>query len=364
MKVSLQFPEGLLLHSTLLADIIGKFCGVETLILGDVTYGACCVDDIASKQLECDFIVHYGHSCLVAIPDLVIQNALYVFVEIKFDVEVFVESIAHNFPERKDQPLFLMGIIQFNNSLLLTKALLEKQRGFSRVFLPQCKPRSKGEVLGCTSPVLDEARPGDVVVFIGDGRFHIESSMIRNPELRFFQFNPYTLKFTREVYQTEKMKAIRKAEVDKAKSARVFGVILGTLGRQGSTTILEEIQALIERNNREYFVLFLSEITPQKLQRFEDEVDAWVQIACPRLSIDWGHFCSRPLLNTYEAFACLNEIEWLPNYPMDYYSDKGGRWSNYFRRNQEAQERKAKKGLLKKNRDQIEESKQIKIEYE
>ena len=49
MKVSLQFPEGLLLHSTLIADIISKFCKVECLILGDVTYGACCVDDLASK---------------------------------------------------------------------------------------------------------------------------------------------------------------------------------------------------------------------------------------------------------------------------------------------------------------------------
>ena len=49
MKISLQFPEGLLLHSNFIADIISKFCKVECLILGDVTYGACCVDDIASK---------------------------------------------------------------------------------------------------------------------------------------------------------------------------------------------------------------------------------------------------------------------------------------------------------------------------
>ena len=241
MKVSLQFPEGLLLHSTLISDIISKFCKVETLILGDVTYGACCVDDLASKQLGCDFIVHYGHSCLVAIPDLVIQNALYVFVEIKFDVETFVESVVQNFSERQNLPICLMGIIQFNSSLLLAKAMLEKQRGFTKVSLPQCKPRSKGEVLGCTSPLLEESQPGDVVIFIGDGRFHIESTMIRNPHLKFFQFNPYTRRFTEEVYQVEQMKSIRKAEVDKASSAKMFGIILGTLGRQGSTSILEEI---------------------------------------------------------------------------------------------------------------------------
>ena len=111
MKVSLQFPEGLLLHAPFLADIISKFCLVECLILGDVTYGACCVDDLASKQLGCDFIVHYGHSCLVSIPDLAIQNALYVFVEIKFDVDIFVESIERNFAHLKEKPLMLMGII-------------------------------------------------------------------------------------------------------------------------------------------------------------------------------------------------------------------------------------------------------------
>lgn len=66
-KVSLQFPEGLLVYSTLIADILTRFGGVECLILGDVTYGACCVDDLASKALECDFVVHYGHSCLVSV---------------------------------------------------------------------------------------------------------------------------------------------------------------------------------------------------------------------------------------------------------------------------------------------------------
>lgn len=32
--------------------------------MGDVTYGACCVDDWSARALGCDFMVHYGHSCL------------------------------------------------------------------------------------------------------------------------------------------------------------------------------------------------------------------------------------------------------------------------------------------------------------
>ena len=32
--------------------------------MSDVTYGACCVDDYSARALGCDFMVHYGHSCL------------------------------------------------------------------------------------------------------------------------------------------------------------------------------------------------------------------------------------------------------------------------------------------------------------
>ena len=39
--------------------------------MGDVTYGACCVDDYSARALECDFMVHYGHSCLGNMPSSV-----------------------------------------------------------------------------------------------------------------------------------------------------------------------------------------------------------------------------------------------------------------------------------------------------
>jgi diphthamide biosynthesis enzyme Dph1/Dph2-like protein len=32
--------------------------------MGDVTYGACCIDDYTAAALGCDMLVHYGHSCL------------------------------------------------------------------------------------------------------------------------------------------------------------------------------------------------------------------------------------------------------------------------------------------------------------
>jgi 2-(3-amino-3-carboxypropyl)histidine synthase len=41
-----------------------RFTEALTVIMGDVTYGACCVDDYTALALGCDMLVHYGHSCL------------------------------------------------------------------------------------------------------------------------------------------------------------------------------------------------------------------------------------------------------------------------------------------------------------
>lgn len=100
---------------------------------------------------------------------------------------------------------------------------------------------------------------------MGDGRFHIESTMIKNGHLKFYQFNPYTQQFTLEAYDTPKMQGLRLAEVEKAKSAQLFGIILGTLGRQGSTTILESLENEMKNAGRKYFVVLMSEINLEKL---------------------------------------------------------------------------------------------------
>ncbi len=39
-------------------------------------------------------------------------------------------------------------------------------------------------------------------------------------------------------------------------------------------------------------------------------VDAWVQIACPRLSVDWGHFFDRPVLTSYELEVAVGQQAW------------------------------------------------------
>ncbi|CAG8677558.1 14399_t:CDS:10 [Funneliformis caledonium] len=317
-KVALQFPEGLLMFACTIADILESFCNVETLIMGDVTYGACCVDDYTAKSLDCDFMVHYGHSCLVPVNVTTIKT-IYVFVDIGIDTEHFINTVKLNFEIGKK--LTIVGTIQFVAAIQATKKHLEDDYS---LFVPQAKPLSPGEILGCTSPKLGEQ---DAIIYLGDGRFHLESIMIANPDIPAFRYDPYSKKFTRERYDHTEMHSLRKHAIDLAKRAKKFGLILGTLGRQGSPKVLEYLETKIKSHGLDYICVLLSEIFPNKLEQFQD-IDAWIQIACPRLSIDWGYAFQKPLLTPYEASVALDAIDWQSNYPMDFYAnDSLGPWT-------------------------------------
>jgi len=313
LTVALQFPEGLLMFSCTIADIITQFTGASVIIMGDVTYGACCVDDFTAKALGADFMVHYGHSCLVPVTTTAIKM-LYVFVDIKIDNEHFIETIKLNFPQPSAVKIALVSTIQFVAAL---QSCAQQLKGTHNIVVPQSRPLSPGEILGCTSSRL--SKDIGALVYVGDGRFHLESVMISNPSLPAYQYDPYSKVFTREYYDYSEMSSRRKRAINEASRARKFGLVLGTLGRQGNPAILSFLEEKLKQLGKEYVIILLSEIFPAKLSLFTD-IDAWIQVACPRLSIDWGESFSAPLLTPYEACVALGLTEWREQYPMDYYS--------------------------------------------
>lgn len=69
--------------------------------------------------------------------------------------------------------------------------------------------------------------------------------MIANPTVPAFRYDPYSKKFTRETYEHREMKTIRGDAVKSARKGLEDGgsgnwaVTLGTLGRQGSLSVLK-----------------------------------------------------------------------------------------------------------------------------
>lgn len=315
-------PEGLLLFATTISDILTQFCpGTETLIMGDVTYGACCIDDYTARALKCDLLVHYAHSCLIPVSASKIAT-LYIFVDITIDTDHLVKTLVRNISPGKT--IAVVGTVQFNATLHNVRPALEAEG--LKVMVPQIAPLSKGEVLGCTAPKLAPDANVDLILYLGDGRFHLEAAMIANPSLPAYRYDPYSRKLTRESYAHDEMLDMRSSAINTAKKAKKWGLILGALGRQGNSNTVSMIETHLQQRGIPFINLLLSEIYPGKLAMFAD-VDCWVQVACPRLSIDWGYAFEKPLLTPYEALVALGtQSHWEETdgvYPVDYYANNG-----------------------------------------
>lgn len=358
--VALQLPEGLTMLACMLAAIFERHAEPckRVIIMADVTYGACCVDDYTAQLLGVQLLIHYGHSCLIPITQTLIP-CVYVFVEIGIDVEHVMAILQHNYGHptlligdrqtdttltiaKKRTEMALVSTIQFISAVHAIKARQSELLPLIDLIVPQSKPLSPGEILGCTAPRL----PPSVThcLYIGDGRFHLEAMMIANPQVQnFLRYDPYTRKMTREEYDHEAMQAIRMDSIRRAANTTTFGIILGTLGRQGSVAVLDRCKEALQKAGKLIgVVLMMSEIRPETLQPYAPFIEAWVQVACPRLSIDWGrYFGERPLLTPYELNVALSVVPaWHEKdasegnanaaYPMDYYArETVGPWTPY-----------------------------------
>ena len=341
-RVILQLPEGLIRFGPIIVDIIRSYFEqngsdsekqVRFITMGDLTYGACCIDDYLASTMGCDLIVHYAHSCLIPINKLNESiKYLYVFLDIKFDLEHLINCLNHNLDPNKHK-IALASTIQF---LASTHEVGRRLRQLDfQVVLPQSKPLSSGEVLGCTAPKL--AEDINVIVFICDGRFHLEALMIANPGVTSYRYDPYSRKLTHEAYEFEQMCKQRLDAISKVvevmRRGGTIGFILGTLGRQGNEKVYEKMVERLERHTGcKYLKMLMPEVVQDTLQAV-DGIDVWVQIACPRLSIDWGSSFYLPLLNPYEFAQSLKIfLKREKNgcdigekkYPMDFYAKFSG----------------------------------------
>lgn len=345
-KITLQFPDGLLAYAPILLNLIHSHFDVDCVILNDVVYGACCVDD----ELESDLLIHYGHSCLINVCSMSVR-VLYIFVDIIIDTEHLKKLIetkiipnhSNTTPDNNNSDdnvaISVIGTIQFNTAVnKLGRSLMNSLP--NNIIVPQEKPLSRGEVLGCTSPILSTP----VCVYIGDGRFHLESAMIRNPDVTFYKYCPFTRKLSTEEYDHTKMIQNRKKEISHFWKSKKVGVIVSNLGKQGNTKVYENIVKRIEERNKTVnstdinnnttenisyngimcYRILIDEINESILDSFSD-LDAFVQVGCPRLSIDWGNCYRKPLLSPYELLGEIGE-----KYEMDYYSGTGEQpWQIY-----------------------------------
>jgi 2-(3-amino-3-carboxypropyl)histidine synthase len=95
--------------------------------------------------------------------------------------------------------------------------------------------------------------------------------------------------------------------VYRALDARVFGVITGLKEGQRMLGRTQWISKRLEMHGKEVIQLAMRDITPDRLAPYRD-IEAFVQTACPRISID-GFAFDRPVLSIPQAEGLVRLME-------------------------------------------------------
>ena len=101
----------------------------------------------------------------------------------------------------------------------------------------------------------------------------------------------------------------RWGNISEAKEAKSFGVLISLKSGQMKLKEAINIKEKLEQNELTATLLALKEVSPSALMQFPG-IGAFVNTACPRLSLDDAPHFDKPLLSINETLVMLGEMKW------------------------------------------------------
>jgi len=163
------------------------------------------------------------------------------------------------------------------------------------------------QMFGCDfSTVFPLREEVDAFCFLGESEFHAVGLAMATGKPT-YMLDPYMNEVIDMAAAAEERKKRAILAVYKALDARVFGVITGLKEGQKMLGRSRWISDRLKSHGRKVVQLALRDITPERLAPHRD-IEAFVQTACPRISIDGFNF-DRPVLSIPQADALVALLE-------------------------------------------------------
>ena len=311
-RVSLQFPDYLLHQAPAVTAVLKERLGdtVSLFILGDTTYGECCVDEIAAEHVKSEAVVHYGHSCLTP-PNR--TPTLWVFTRRHCPVSLLVQAVQEKLSADHRKVILLYDV--------------EYEHLLSDLHIPnidlvigRCSGGAQSDGVqkfGRTFTVDDISELTDsVVVYVGKGDQGLLNFIYNWPDNEFFVFDEGNLVPAEVPVARHMMK--RYFLVEKAKDAERVGLLVGTLGTEKYLDILEKLKTSGKNAGKRIYTFLVGKPNVAKLANFP-EVDVFVLVACPETTLIDSKEFLQPIITPFEfSLACNTTIQWSGRLITDY----------------------------------------------
>ncbi len=294
--VAFNGPEGIMRKIQEVSDKVSSEFGISAYIIGDTCYGSCDINSHAAEMIGADILFHIGHT--ISMQDfgskIVLVDAL---DDIAFD------SVAKKCATelKSYKTLSIVTDSQHLHQINNVKAILEND-GFKVVIGEGKGQLNDGQVFGCEFyPASDVKEMVDAYVFLGQSSFHAAGIALSSGKPT-FMLDPYFDEIrdvTKFAYDLQKKSILA---IYKALDANTIGLVVGLKEGQLMLNRVTELRKKLEQHGKKVQLIALTEVTDERLRIFTN-IDAFIQVACPRISID--NTFSKPVLSVPQANALL-----------------------------------------------------------
>jgi 2-(3-amino-3-carboxypropyl)histidine synthase len=295
-RVAIQLPEGLKRGAAMLASTL-RDEGFEVIICGDACWGAC--DLALDALLDVDVLVHIGHT-----PVTREENVIYIPFRQDIDLEnlISVVPVLEGFAK-----IGLTTTIQHAHQTQEMVNWLREHGVWAVVGEGSTRTPEPGQILGCTYAAAKSVE-ANVYLFVGTGVFHAIGVSLATGKPT-FALDPYGKGGMQEV-SADRLLRKRFAQIEKAKSARTFGILLSSKSGQCRKELAKHLESL----SPDASIIIIREVSTMQLRNLG--FDAYVNTACPRLALDDQSRFPMPVLSPTEFEIVLGLRSW-DDYTID-----------------------------------------------
>jgi len=294
-----------------------KPCDVEDeeehlTILGDTSYGACCVDEVAAEHCSAEVVVHYGRSCLSPTARLPV---IYVFTTRSLDHESTIATFKATYSDLQEK-VVLMADIPFQHHVPELERILKEREGYTNVHATEILHNPSSPLPNRTVPEEISSDPSALASY---SIFHISdppTSLLltlssRVSRVHILPTNNTSGNTSPQALQTNTTAALRRryALLIKVATAPIIGILINTLSVKNYMTALSHCQDLIAAAGKKSYTFVVGKLNAAKIANFS-EVEGWVVIGCWESSLIESSDFYRPIVTPFELeMAMTNDKE-------------------------------------------------------
>ncbi len=302
-RVLIQAPLGLKQTIPLIVETLSRR-GVEAFVSMSATWGGCDVAVREAREIGADGIIHVGHTQFLTTHPLPV-----LFIEAWYSD---AESLLGLAP-RVAEMLSMYSSVGLGSTVQwlphLSKFADELGRAGFRVIIGHrgAKAMHEGQVLGCDySSLKSIERAVDCFVIVGSMFHALGLGLITTKPVLAVDPEPQRLEWVEEIVR--KIYSQRYASISKFREARRIGVIVSVKPGQMRLGLARKLRDMLRQHGYEADILVTDEVSESLIM--ESKYDAYVNTACPRLSVEDQARLAKPLLLPSEVMVAVGRLRW------------------------------------------------------